>query len=370
MLATPPLAPSQDPALENLRQRWPAPTRPRPIVCIGSGGIVNAAHLPAYRRAGFEVAGVYDIDPDRSRETAQRHAIPIVFASLREALRAEGAVFDVAIPPSALLEILAAMPERSVALLQKPLGESLDEATRLRALCRRRGLTAAVNFQLRFSPSMLALRELADGGRLGRLVEWEVCVNVRTPWEQWPFLKGRPRMEILFHSIHYLDLARSFLGEPAGVYARTVKHPSAPKLASSRSSVVLDYGEDVRCCFSVNHHHAHGPRHQVSQLRIEGTDGAAVATLGVNLDYPKGRPDGLEVSFAEGKWRSVPLLGDWFPDAFAGPMSNLQRFAAGEDPTLLTSVEDAWRTMALVEACYLSDGEGATAVPREEDLAS
>jgi hypothetical protein len=33
-------------------------------------------------------------------------------------------------------------------------------------------------------------------------------------------------------------------------------------------------------------------------------------------------------------------------------MSNLQRFAAGEDDVLKTSVEDAWHTMALVESCY------------------
>jgi hypothetical protein len=35
-----------------------------------------------------------------------------------------------------------------------------------------------------------------------------------------------------------------------------------------------------------------------------------------------------------------------------GPMRNLQRFAAGEDDRLLTGVEDAWETMALVEACF------------------
>ena len=46
----------------------------------------------------------------------------------------------------------------------------------------------------------------------------------------------------------------------------------------------------------------------------------------------------------------MPLNGGWFPDAFVGRMANLQRFVAGEDETLVTSVEDAWHTMALVEA--------------------
>jgi predicted dehydrogenase len=41
-------------------------------------------------------------------------------------------------------------------------------------------------------------------------------------------------------------------------------------------------------------------------------------------------------------------------------MSNLQRFSKGEDDSLLTSVEDAFQTMKLVEACYRSSEEGGT----------
>jgi hypothetical protein len=44
-------------------------------------------------------------------------------------------------------------------------------------------------------------------------------------------------------------------------------------------------------------------------------------------------------------------------------MSNLQRFVAGEDAVLLTGVDDAIRTMALVEACYASSAAGSTPVP-------
>lgn len=36
-----------------------------------------------------------------------------------------------------------------------------------------------------------------------------------------------------------------------------------------------------------------------------------------------------------------------------------------EDDTLYTSVEDAWYTMALLEACYESDARGATPLPED-----
>jgi len=64
-----------------------------------------------------------------------------------------------------------------------------------------------------------------------------------------------------------------------------------------------------------------------------------------------------------GEWTNVPLRGSWFTSAFEGPMSNLQRFVAGEDRALVSSVEDAIRTMAVVEACYTSSATGATPIP-------
>ena len=33
-----------------------------PIAIVGAGGIVQYAHLPAYRKAGFPVVGLFDRD--------------------------------------------------------------------------------------------------------------------------------------------------------------------------------------------------------------------------------------------------------------------------------------------------------------------
>ena len=101
----------------------------------------------------------------------------------------------------------------------------------------------------------------------------------------------------------------------------------------------------------------------MSQLKLEGTRGAALAKMGVNINYPHGEPDILELTSAAGEWAGVGLRGSWFLEAFEGPMANLQRFVAGEDAALVSSVEDAFRTMAVVEACYRSSAGGATPVP-------
>jgi predicted dehydrogenase len=86
--------------------------------------------------------------------------------------------------------------------------------------------------------------------------------------------------------------------------------------------------------------------------------------MGVNLNYPEGEPDRLEVTTGD-DWHEVPVRGSWFLEAFEGPMSNLQRFVAGEDKALMSPIEDAFKTMALVEACYESSARGGTPIPRE-----
>jgi len=114
--------------------------------------------------------------------------------------------------------------------------------------------------------------------------------------------------------------------------------------------------------FSINHNHDFGRRFQDASFRFEGTDGAAMVKLGLLLNYPEGEPDELWITRRGEDWTQVPLQGRWFPHAFIGTMSNLQRYAAGEDTVLVSSVEDAWHTMALAEAAFESAARPATPV--------
>jgi predicted dehydrogenase len=347
--------------MSGLQQVWPMPAAPRPIVIIGTGGIVSDAHLPAYRKAGFTVAGLFDRDRPRAEALAARWDVPRIFASIEEAA-AQDAVFDIAAPPVAHQAILEALPQGATVLLQKPMGLDLAHASAIRDACRTRGHIASVNFQLRYSAMMLAIRDAIAQGRLGELTEIEVHINLVTPWHLFPHLKPNPRVEIVSHSIHYLDTIRALVGDPVGVFARSFGHPDS-ELADTRTSMILDYGDRLRVQLSINHHHDFGRRFQDASFRVEGTEGAAIAKLGLLLDYPTGEPDELWLAPRGGPWEQVPLAGAWFPDAFIGPMANLQRFAAGEDATLSTNVEDAWRTMALVEAAYRAGSVPGTPIP-------
>ncbi|MBN8949631.1 MULTISPECIES: Gfo/Idh/MocA family oxidoreductase [unclassified Rhizobium] len=346
---------------KSLRQWWPKPSKPRPIVIFGAGSIVGDAHLPAYRQGGFPVAGLYDPNAEKAAALAAQWGIR-TFASEAEALAIEGAIFDLATPPAAHALILSKLPRGSFALIQKPMGSDLNGASDILRVCRERDIKAAVNFQLRFAPMMLALYDAVNKGYLGDVVDFDAWLALATPWGLWPFLKGLPRIEIAMHSIHYLDFIRGLLGNPQGVHAKTIGHPNHD-VAQTRTAAILDYGDKVRCVLSVNHDHDFGRKFQACEFRIAGTKGAAYIKLGVNLDYPRGEPDELWIRPEGGSdWVEVKLEGSWFPDAFVNRMANLQRFASGEDQELVGSVEDAWQTMALVEAAYRSSAAPATPI--------
>ena len=349
----------------DLRQAWPLPSSPLPMVVIGAGSIVRDSHLPVYARLGLPVAGIFDVDAEVARQRAEQFSLVRVFGSLDEALAEPDAVFDLAVPPGEIAGILTRMPHGAATLIQKPMGRDLEEARNILALCQQRSLVAAMNFQLRFAPNMLAMRDASARGVLGELTDIDVRINLYTPWRYWKFLEGVPRLEVLMHSIHYIDLIRSIAGEPRGVYCRGVRYPGMDAFPDVRTSIILDYGDSLRCSLTLNHTHEFGSQHATSELRVEGTLAAARAKMGVNLNYPHGESDELEFcARGTADWTSVSLRGSWFTEAFEGPMSNLQRYIAGEDNALVSPVEDAFRTMAVVEACYTSSASGATPVPQ------
>lgn len=335
----------------------PLPKNPRPIVILGAGGIVRAAHLPAYSRAGFPVIAIADVLPGKAAELVVQPSAVRAFDSVSAAIAfaPPDAVFDLAVPASQLLHILPQLPPRASVLIQKPMGETLAEARDIRDLCRERHLTAAVNFQLRYAPNHLGAVALAAAGALGEVHDLEVQVRTYTPWKLWTFLAKAPRLEILYHSIHYLDLIRAWFGNPLGVYARTVRNPQTPALAATKTSILLDYG-DTRRVFVVTNHGHDFPDSQCSFVQWEGTAGAMRIDMGVNLDYPTGKPDTLSYALRGDPrgWQSVPVRGNWFPDAFIGSMGALQAFVEGSSTELPTSFESAYETMALVEAAYRS----------------
>lgn len=324
-------------------QSWPMPSEARAIVIISAEEIVTDAHLPAYRKAGWPVAGIYDIEGDAARALARRFEIDTVYDSFAAALAVPDAVVDIAVPATVLAEVVEALPRGINVIMQKPMGCTFAEAGRILAHCRRHELTAAVNLQLRFGPAFLAVGHAIESGMLGELADLEVRLSCHTPWEDWgQGNQGLEFVEMTTHSIHYISWIRSVFGDPVGAYARSVRHPRFPDASDCRTSAVLDYGDMVRCGLSLNHTNHTGPAHRQARITLMGTRGGAIVDIGLMLQYPTDAPDRVEIATTGVEWTEVPLRGRWYPDAFLGimgPYAALPR-RRGRDPNDLGGGRD------------------------------
>lgn len=351
----------------NIEYKAILPRTKLPIVIIGAGGIVKDAHLPAYKKAGFEVYGIVNRTKSKAEALAAEFAIPHVFDSVADAVAQAPAdtVYDITIMPSQFIETLEALPNGAAVLIQKPMGDYFPESKAILEVCQRKGLVAAINCQLRQAPFVNAARWLIEKGYIGEIYDMEVRVAVQTPWELFPHVMVHPRLEILYHSVHYIDLIRSFLGNPASIYAKTLKHP-AKALSSSRTTLLFDYGDTVHAVVNTNHDHDFGAKHEESYIKWEGIKGAIKAKMGLLMNYPDGVPDVFEYSIKDEngqcEWVTFPIEGSWFPDAFIGSMGSLMRFKLGEIDVLPAAVEDVIDTMAVVEAAYQSSAGGGQSV--------
>lgn len=344
-------------AVPELNYKVELPLSPRPIVVIGAGGIVGDAHLPAYKKAGFQVFGIVNRTIEKAKKLAADFDIPQVFGNIEEAVAAApaNAVYDLALMPAQYIEVLSKLPPGAPVLIQKPLGDSLTHAREICDLCEQRAFRAAVNFQLRYAPFVMAARRLIESGLIGDLYDLEVRLTTFTPWEIFPLVAVHPRLEVLYHSVHYIDMIRSFLGNPRDVTARSFRHP-LKSFASTRSTILMDYGDSLRAVINTNHDHDFGPDHQESFIKWEGTKGAVKAKMGLLLDYPRGLSDAFWYCSGDNKqWHSLDLEGSWFPDAFTGPMADLMRYSDGAIKELPTGIDDVIHTMEAVEKAYESN---------------
>lgn len=342
------------------------PKENRPIYVIGAGGIVRDAHLPAYKKVGFNVAGITNRTKQRAIDVAKTFNIPNVYDSVEDMIAdaPENTVFDLTLMPNQFVSTLELLPNGATVLIQKPMGDYYEQTLEILEVCRKKELKAAINCQMRFAPYVMAAKYLIDQGLIGELYDFEVRLTTYTPWEYFPNVVNHPRLEIQQHSIHYIDLIRSFLGNPKKVYAKTLKNP-AKSMSSTRTTAIMDYSDSMRAIINTNHDHNFGEKNQESFVKWEGTKGAIKARIGLLLDYPNGKPDLFQYYIVEeGKspeWVEVKLEGSWFPDAFVGTMASLMRYVEGSTNVLPTSVEDVVHSMAIVEAAYASNNDGGVA---------
>jgi predicted dehydrogenase len=332
----------------------------RPIGIIGAGAIVGYAHLPAYREAGLQVVAIHDRDGGRARTLAGKHDVPTVHPAIEDLLADPSIeVVDIAVPAAFQPDIaMRALEAGKHLICQKPFALELGLARAVADRADALGLKVAVQQQLRFDEGIAAARAMLAEGWIGRPTAVAFTIDVLTDFGAWPWLMEAPRLELFYHSIHYLDAIRSLIGDPVQVFGTQSRRPGQLPIGETRTISTLVYPGDVRALVHANHENVSGDNR--AEFQIDGTDGSIRGTLGLMYNYPSGRPDTLAVwsrTLPTDGWLSYPVTTRWLPDAFIGPIrSLLAAIAEGGEPA--TSARDNLGTLAIIEALYRSGETG------------
>jgi predicted dehydrogenase len=356
----------------DLRIHPPLPVRrDARIGILGSGFIVSDCHLVAYRKAGFNPVAIASRNVDNARKTASRHNIATVYETYEQLLDDKSIeVLDIAVPPNIQLGlILAACERRHVRgiLAQKPLGMNYAEALRAVEACERARILLAVNQNMRFDQSVRAAKSLLDQNFLGEPILATIDMRAIPHWMPWQADLGWVTLRIM--SIHHLDTMRYWFGDPERIYCSFRPDPRTQfPHHDGICTYILEYANGLRCiCIDdvwTGPAKEGCPSDNYIRFRIEGREGLAIGDIGWCKD-PYTTPSTIQFARKGDRDFQKPTWPEsWFPDAFIGTMADiLLALETGKTPTL--SGRDNLKTMALVDAGYLSAKEARAISPRQ-----
>ena len=137
---------------------------------IGTG-FIGPVHIEGLRRLGVQVTALCDL-PDRVAAAAGKFGIPHAFGDYRELIESpEIDVVHITVPNRYHCEMaLAALRSGKHCICEKPLAMNTSETRQLVAAAQRSKTVFAVNYNVRFYPAVLHLRNLVRRGDLGEII--------------------------------------------------------------------------------------------------------------------------------------------------------------------------------------------------------
>ena len=196
----------------------------RAIALVGAGGIA-AAHLAAYRAAGFDVAVICN------RTLARAEARRDEFFPAAEATddiagtlaRDDIEVVDITPHPAERLPMIeAALAAGKHVLSQKPFVLDLDAGERLCDLADARGVRLAVNQNGRWAPHLAWMREAVRAGLIGEVQSVDIAIHWDHGWIAGTPFEAIDDLILYDFAVHWFDFLAS-LGVRAGLGLRRAR---------------------------------------------------------------------------------------------------------------------------------------------------
>jgi predicted dehydrogenase len=295
------------------------PSADRIAVAQVGAGYFAQFHAQAWARIdGVALTGICDADEAKARSMAAGVGDPATFSDAAAMLDAlEPDLLDIATPPATHAGLIRLAAERGIDVVcQKPFCTSMAEAEAAVLMAEAHGRLIVVHENFRFEPWYRIIRGLIDEGRIGAV--YQVSFRLRPGDGQGPnaylarqpYFQTMPRFLIRETGIHFIDVFRYLLGEPAAVMA-DLRRLNPVIAGEDAGHFILEYGDGRRALFDGNRladHAAADTRLTMGEMWIEGSAG----TLRLDGEgrvwlREKGQLQEMEVPFA---WQKLGYGGD------------------------------------------------------------
>lgn len=237
---------------------------------VGAGNICEF-HVAAVKKLApdVELVGVTDLDAARAKTNAEKWGTQ-AYKDLDALIAAGANVIHVLTPPAAHARVATAALERGChVLIEKPIAEDVEDARKIGALARQKGLTASVNHSLLYDPQVKRALDAVAAGALGQVVSVDILRGSEyPPYEGGPLPPwyrdaGYPFRDI---GVHCLYLIQALLGPIEDVEAEWSSLGGDPNLAFD------EWRAMVRCARGLGQFQlTYNTRPLQSQLIIHGT---------------------------------------------------------------------------------------------------
>ena len=332
-------------------------------------GFFSRNHLHAWQDLdAAEIVALCDADSERLRATGQAFGIERLYTDAAAMLNAEALDFvDIATTAPSHRPLVEMAAHASVATIcQKPFALTLADARAMVAACDRAGVPLMVHENFRWQPAVLAMGRALQDGLIG--TPFWGRVSFRSAFDVFsgqPYLAQSERFIVEDLGIHILDIARFLFGDVERLSA-TTSRVNAAIAGEDVATILLSHESGVTsvvdCSYASRRAQELFPQ---TLIEVDGTDG----TLRLSADYR------LEIHNRDGTRRETvaPPPSAWASapwEAIQGSVLNIQRhwiecLRTGCEPA--TSGHDNLKTLALVEATYLSAREGRTVTLKSLD---
>lgn len=329
----------------------PRPKRKPPgIGIVGCGGIIGS-HLRAYRRAGYPVVALADIDRSRAEKVRRQFCPQAVICGTAEELfaRADVGIADLATHPRPRADLIdQALQANKHVLSQKPFVTDLEIGKRLVRKARRRNLVLAVNQNGRWAPHVSYARHAVAAGLLGDIESVDLAVHWDHNWcAGTPFDRIR-HLALFDFGIHWFDMIRCYLphARPLSVLATATCSESQKTRPPLLAQAVVKFAR-AEASLVLRGNTTLGSSDRTVIVGSKGT----LISEGRDLNQQR------VTIYLPGRVARPRLQTRWFDDGFDGTMSELMcAIESGNRPA--HDAGDNLKTLALCFAAVRSADQG------------